>query len=175
MRGVSDVWNVADIELAARVMASRRPGQSMRSVLMAIAKGVGRSFFAVEARYRRYGDSFNGIGARREGASGRGQKYTHVAGHVPLPGVLAERDAHAAALDRRDLTAQVFGDPPPGYSALDRLRAKAAQAVNPPTVAGYVRGVSLSPVSDDSSPSNPRSPAYPQAPASSRATPRVPT
>ena len=39
------------------------------------------------------------------------------------PEVLAERDARLAARDRRDQTAEFFGDPPPGYSALDRKRA----------------------------------------------------
>jgi hypothetical protein len=33
-------------------------------------------------------------------------------------GLLAERDALAAARDQRALTQHFFGDPPPGYSAL---------------------------------------------------------
>jgi hypothetical protein len=39
------------------------------------------------------------------------------------PEVLAERDTRLAARDRRNQTAEFFGDPPPGYSALDRRRA----------------------------------------------------
>lgn len=34
----------------------------------------------------------------------------------------AERDARSAAADRRTITQQLFGDPPPGYSALDMKR-----------------------------------------------------
>lgn len=33
-----------------------------------------------------------------------------------------DREHRAAARDRQDLTAQFFGDPPPGYSALDQRR-----------------------------------------------------
>jgi hypothetical protein len=36
----------------------------------------------------------------------------------------AERNARAAAAARRSLTAQIFGDPPPGFSALDRKQAE---------------------------------------------------
>lgn len=34
-----------------------------------------------------------------------------------------DRNAREAAANRRTLTQQFFGDPPPGYSALDRKRA----------------------------------------------------
>ena len=36
-----------------------------------------------------------------------------------------ERDRYNAALHARDLTATLCGDPPPGYSALDRKRSAA--------------------------------------------------
>jgi hypothetical protein len=36
----------------------------------------------------------------------------------------AERDARRDAYDRRDLTATFCGDPPVGYSALDRMRGR---------------------------------------------------
>jgi len=39
----------------------------------------------------------------------------------------AERAARKAAAQLRDLTAARFGDPPPGFSALDRKREGAAQ------------------------------------------------
>ena len=41
--------------------------------------------------------------------------------HVPR-NVLAERDARHAAADRRNYTQTFFGDPAPGYSALDQAR-----------------------------------------------------
>jgi hypothetical protein len=37
---------------------------------------------------------------------------------------LADREARREAADRRDLTAATFGDPAPGYSALDRRRLR---------------------------------------------------
>jgi hypothetical protein len=38
---------------------------------------------------------------------------------------LADRDARAAASRGRTLTQSIFGDPPPGFSALDRKRQEA--------------------------------------------------
>jgi len=37
--------------------------------------------------------------------------------------IVAERDARREASDRRSLTQQFFGDPPIGFSALDKRRA----------------------------------------------------
>jgi hypothetical protein len=47
----------------------------------------------------------------------------HVGSPRVPPEVLAERAARIAARNRRDQTAEFFGDPPPGYSALDRRRS----------------------------------------------------
>ena len=45
------------------------------------------------------------------------------AGSIRCPDtVLAEREARRAALDQRSLSAELLGDPPPGYSMLDRSR-----------------------------------------------------
>jgi hypothetical protein len=38
--------------------------------------------------------------------------------------VLEERARRSAAMDRRSMTATFFGDPPPGYSALDQKRLR---------------------------------------------------
>jgi len=38
----------------------------------------------------------------------------------PSPKALIERQARAVAASRRNQTAQLCGDPPPGYSALDK-------------------------------------------------------
>jgi hypothetical protein len=59
------------------------------------------------------------------------QKLTYTTQALPRPtngslrapdSVLAERERRREATDRRDLTAATFGDPPVGYSALDRRR-----------------------------------------------------
>jgi hypothetical protein len=39
------------------------------------------------------------------------------------PSLLTERDRRAAAREQLDQAGRLFGDPPPGYSALDRRRA----------------------------------------------------
>lgn len=39
------------------------------------------------------------------------------------PEAMAEREARTAAASRRSQTAEFFGDPPPGFSALDRKRS----------------------------------------------------
>jgi hypothetical protein len=43
--------------------------------------------------------------------------------HGPSPAVLAERDARYDASQRKTLTQAFCGDPPPGFSALDRRGA----------------------------------------------------
>lgn len=43
--------------------------------------------------------------------------------HRADPTTLAKGLAYSAAKERRDITGEIFGDPPPGYSALDRKRA----------------------------------------------------
>jgi IS30 family transposase len=50
----------------------------------------------------------------------RAQKAAAKQAHVD-PEILARNARHEAA-ERRDLTATFFGDPPPGYSALDQKR-----------------------------------------------------
>lgn len=53
-------------------------------------------------------------------------KYEPSPRKVALEPAEARRGDYLAALDRRTLTQVMFGDPPPGYSALDRTRAAEA-------------------------------------------------
>lgn len=46
----------------------------------------------------------------------------------PSPDALRDRELREAAADRRGLTQTFFGDPPPGYSALDQKRQQQAKA-----------------------------------------------
>lgn len=81
------------------------PRGARARVLQRIAATIGRSFFSVERRLIDHGPSF-----------GRGYAGLHgTSSHA-----LAERDQRKEAEMHRDLTASVFGDPPPGFSALDR-------------------------------------------------------
>lgn len=75
----------------------------------------GRSFRSIENRANR-------IGLRRSAPIAYGtRKDVKPTGKAPIPlRVIADRDARNAAADLRDLTAAFFGDPAPGYRALDR-------------------------------------------------------
>lgn len=59
-------------------------------------------------------------------ARGRGSMLAKPSHHVglmqPSAEALAERDARYAASLKRTPTQEFFGDPPPGFSALDRKR-----------------------------------------------------
>lgn len=78
-----------------------------------IAAKLDRTISSVQARRVAAGPSF--LLARHLGARGT------VNGRVPLD-TLAERDARRIASDERDLTGTLCGDPPKGFSALDRRR-----------------------------------------------------
>lgn len=110
-------WTADDIKTAAAIYADviavhgRVPGVDARADRL-IAERLGLDTATVQNRRRNYGPTFD-----RETAAG------------PVPraapartgyGALADRAAREAAMDRRTLTQRIFGDPPPGYSALDR-------------------------------------------------------
>lgn len=78
-------------------------------VLHQIAKAIGRSYSSVEHRLETYGASFGTNRRSSRMASAR---------------ELSERDARKEAICQQSLTAQIFGDPPPGFSALDRRNAQ---------------------------------------------------
>jgi hypothetical protein len=81
------------------------------SVYRTIAARIKRSADSVEARLKAYGPSFSAIRPID------GRTSTKIPARV-----LALRDARRDAADQRSLTGQVFGDPPPGFSALDARR-----------------------------------------------------
>lgn len=51
------------------------------------------------------------------------QRHTHSRARTAHPNALTDREARRDALERRDLTAVFMGDPPPGFSMLDKRRA----------------------------------------------------
>jgi hypothetical protein len=86
-----------DIAMAPKGAADR--------VWRRIAVAVGRTFESVYYRFDAFGPSF---GANQSSS----RKAT--------PAALADMVARKEAERRRDITAEVFGDPAPGFSALDR-------------------------------------------------------
>lgn len=86
---------------------SLAPAGLVKRTLMRIAATLNREWTGVEYRWRHYGASF-----------GSNQRIEAVKN-------FADRDARKLASYRRDLTQQTFGDPPPGYSALDAKRSGA--------------------------------------------------
>jgi hypothetical protein len=76
------------------------------TVMQRIAATIGRTFYGVEQRWLVHGPSF-GANQRSRGAPEH---------------ALAQRDARKEACHGMSLTASIFGDPPPGYSALDKKR-----------------------------------------------------
>jgi hypothetical protein len=118
-------WTAAEIATAARLWAElTAAGVPPGPAYAEIGRALGRKPAAVQSRRKNFGESF--------AASPRSKlPPTRVtAGEATAPRasllLLAARDRRSAALDRRDLTARLMGDPPPGYSALDRSRKAAS-------------------------------------------------
>lgn len=113
------VWTPTDIRRAAEIWQrdfadhygdSAGPWGKQGEVFGTIAKATRKSIGSVAGRFQLYGASFS-AGPR----SGPSAKAT------------ADLERRTAARARQDLTASVFGDPPPGYSALDRRRGTGAR------------------------------------------------
>ncbi|MCS3725482.1 hypothetical protein [Bradyrhizobium betae] len=109
-------WTPIDIRRAAMIWQrdfadhhgeSDGPWGAQGEVFATIAHAIGKTVDGVAARFLRFGASFS-AGPRGGGPTEQAQ---------------ADFERRSAARDRQDLTARVFGDPPPGYSALDKRRA----------------------------------------------------
>jgi hypothetical protein len=87
------------------------PKGATTSIFHRIATAVARPYESVWNRYTHFGPKF--------GATETGRRKVS-------PQALAERVAREQARDRRGLTATFFGDPPVGFSALDRRRQQEA-------------------------------------------------
>jgi hypothetical protein len=91
-----------------------------------VAQDLRCSCRVVSKYYRRIRDSIRARSpqfARRERISAvpRGPNVHAISASArPSEVALARREVLLAALERRDLTAAICGDPPPGFSALDR-------------------------------------------------------
>ncbi|MGJ4888926.1 hypothetical protein ACQR1Y_12070 [Bradyrhizobium sp. HKCCYLRH3099] len=107
------VWTRQDMGIAASLWQDRvvdrhgedAPGHVKAAVYKAIAVRLNRAETAVRQRMASLGPSF--------GLNTRMLKEAPNAAEI-------ERSARERAARQMSLTASVFGDPPPGYSALDR-------------------------------------------------------
>ena len=114
MRGQQ--WAHEDVAIAARIYAERfadglHARGKVTAVCREIAAALGRNDNQVQYRLSTYGASF------------ASQNRKHDIRRMTAPNsVLVERDRRREAEYRRDLTATLLGDPPPGYSARDRSR-----------------------------------------------------
>lgn len=93
-----------------------------------LMRGFGRSKFSILSRIYLLRLSTEKLQERAAVARARrsknrlGQKESRVVCHVEIPSsVLIDRERRSLA--PRTITALLFGDPPPGYSALDRRQA----------------------------------------------------
>jgi transposase len=97
-------WTDAEIAIVREMDAS---GDSVAD----IAERLGLSID--QARYALYR-------ARREGRD----DDAPVSSRAPPHAVLVDRERRIAARNRQTLTGELFGDPPPGFSMLDRRSAE---------------------------------------------------
>lgn len=91
-----------------RAFALARAGATASDIALALDRGRQSVYDAFAARGR--------AGMLNRGLS------RNVGSLAPSAAVLAARDARYAASLRRTQTQEFFGDPPPGFSALDRKR-----------------------------------------------------
>ena len=100
-------------------MRQRRPWTDHEVARAEAMRASGHSYNAIDIALGRY------VGATQQkfGQLGTPSRPERPVGGMRAPDhVLAERDRRLALLDQRTPTQAFFGDPPPGYSALDRQR-----------------------------------------------------
>lgn len=107
--GFRSKWTPELIKIAR---AMREDGRELRE----IAKAVGLSTVAVSEKVR-------DISERLRLSLRAGPVKPH--DYVPAE-VMAELERRSVAIAQQDDIAQIFGDPPPGYSALDQKRMAGA-------------------------------------------------
>lgn len=103
-------WTMEDADRAAKLW-QQLGAISYSEKFRCIARVMGRTYGSISGRHTQFGERF-----RRDGD---GNLRYREAIDRPSPAMLADRDRRAS-LQRPTLTAEFFGDPLPGYSALDR-------------------------------------------------------
>jgi len=122
-KGMSaNVWSGDHVERLLKMSAEGVPYEEIASALGRSGKAIHAKLMklrktpeqlrADRAKRRKY--AVEQYPSRKHGAG-----FTETSRNDPDEDVLAERN-YRLGLIPRDLTAAMFGDPPPGYSALDR-------------------------------------------------------
>lgn len=105
----------------SRALANQMAREGAKRTEIALAVGM-----AVSSVTALLGGNWRPNSRKIEGKKkGGGLSYARLYASTPKalpPEIEAERLSRLAAADRRDLSASIFGDPPPGYSALDQKR-----------------------------------------------------
>ena len=119
-------WTDQQVEIAARLWPKITGEMCRRDAYPVIGKEIGRTGSAVEKRFRRYGADFRGFNVldKRRGKrkyTKRDTGFSFVSSAIPPEEALRDAE-HRANLEPESITAMLMGDPPKGYSALDRLR-----------------------------------------------------
>jgi hypothetical protein len=113
--GISKAWTAEEVKIAATIYnnshKSARP-----AICQKISDAIGRTWWAVSKRLSDCGRSFD---ARQRDARAQRRKVETATFIKPPDNVIRERD-YRAGLQHTSLTEAYFGDPLPGYSALDR-------------------------------------------------------
>lgn len=115
VKPICTLWSTQECTTAAaiyqRIIKERGMGHGVFSIIdREVAQAVGRSISAAAMRRFTQGPTYNADVAARDSVR-----------HDAVPNrVLAERERRREALDLRDLTGRICGDPPRGYSMLDR-------------------------------------------------------
>jgi hypothetical protein len=104
MTTAAELWQARFVDIHGEDCTTRL---ARYRVFVTIGKALSRTPFSVETRLRLFGPSF-GLGFKSNGASAH---------------AFAELAARKEAREHQSITGRTFGDPPPGFSALDRRRS----------------------------------------------------
>jgi len=109
-------WTEMDCDTAARIMEMHQNCEK-RDAYRAISNQLNRTYWAVRTKYLNFGPTFKGAPRRR---LNRKTPINLVDLRLQIPEAVLIDRARRMSLEHTSITASFFGDPLPGYSALDR-------------------------------------------------------
>lgn len=125
VRVVWRAWTQDEIETLVRMRETEDADWSV------VAAAIGRTVAACEVHYSKYCKGRPRVrrkpGPRQRESQARINAEPIFGGQFKIPDDrFAERDARYEAAQRRTITQSIFGDPPPGFSHLDKVRSVAS-------------------------------------------------